>query len=59
MCNKPKCFGKYRTPQHDIESGCYTCVLDDECSIQNRLNRLAEKTDAARKDLEAREASHE
>ena len=59
MCKKPLCFGKYRSPQHDAESECWTCVDDDDCSIQYRLNRLAEKADSARKDLEAREASHE
>lgn len=42
MSINPHCFGKYRSPQHDAESGCLDCTLDDECSLKNRLNRLAD-----------------
>lgn len=53
MRKRPVCFGKYRSPQHDAESDCYTCVDDDDCAIQFRLKRLEERAINAAKDLEA------
>ena len=51
MSKKPGCFGEYRSPQHDAECGCYTCVDDDDCAIQHRQKMLAERASNAEKDL--------